>query len=53
LAFGESRGMGFHHFKIEELNTKLKKYESGKNNSMEFSGWNVAFKKMAACLKWP
>lgn len=51
LAFGESRGMGFHCFKIEELNIKLKKYESGKNNSMKFSGWNLTFKKMIMCLK--
>lgn len=51
LAPGEGRGMGFHCFKIEELNIMLKKYESGKNNSMKFSGWNLTFKKKIMRLK--
>lgn len=51
LASGESTGMGIHCFKIEKLNIMLKKYESGKNNSMKFSGWNLTFKKMIMRLK--
>lgn len=43
--------MGFHCFKIDELSIMLKKHESGKNNSMKFSEWNLTFKKMIVCLK--
>lgn len=38
LVSGESRGMGLHCFKIEKLNIMLKKYESGKNNSVKLVG---------------
>ena len=45
--------MGFQGFKIEKLNIMLKKYESGKNNSIKFSGWNFTFKKMIMPFKEP